>query len=156
MKRQKFDERVVYCRTLENVEYAKELLDHVPLDTDKPIQMVLREIPRTRSIPLNSYFHMRCSEVAEQVWVGEPPRQFAMEAWKEYFGRNVMPEIVELADGTLVSKWVESPDGNMSIISTARLSHECLCDYTTMVEAHASYMYGVRFSEKKFPGKEKK
>ena len=128
-------------------ELQKELLTskiaNLPVDEDNPIQIVISEQTKARGIDQNSYYWLRLSEVSAQAW--SAGRQYQSDIWHEYCKRNIMPDMVEIKSGDMVSKYMDSPDGNEVIISTTQLSKKQFAEYTEAVEALGCSL-GVMFS----------
>jgi hypothetical protein len=128
-------------------EQQKELLvskiSNLPVDSERPIQIVISEEVKKRSIDANGLMWKRIGEIAEQGWINK--RQYHKDCWHKYIKDNEMPEEVELKDGTICSKWVEQIDGSREVISTTQLSARCFSEYVTIIEAFGSRI-GVLFS----------
>lgn len=106
------------------------------------IEIVAREIVKARKPDQNGYYFMRIGEIAEQAWVAG--KQFSKDAWHEYAKKNILPEEITTKDGEVCSKWEQTPDGGMSVISTTRLERGCFAEYTNAVEAFGASL-GVMF-----------
>ena len=128
-------------------ELQKELLTskiaNLPVDEDNPIQIVISEQTKARGLDANAYYWLRLGEVSAQAW--SAGRQYQSDIWHEYCKRNIMSDIVEIKSGDMVSKYMDSPDGNAVIISTTQLSKKQFAEYTEAVEAFGCSL-GVMFS----------
>lgn len=142
-KREKFATRTIVLDNNERIRLARDLLINVPMDKERPLEMVVRERPKVRGLDQNGLYWLRLGEIAEQGWFNG--RKFDADTWHYYCGRNVMPEMITTKDGVYRSKWVEAPDGEMRIISTTLLEKGCFADYTHAVEAFGAGI-GVLFS----------
>lgn len=130
-----------------NIALAK--MTNAPIDTDKPLEWILREKVKVRGLDANGYYWLRLGEIAEQAWfqsgVDDKPQRYSKDAWHIYAGRMLMPEIVTTKDGERRSKWVTVPDGSVAVISTTLLESAFFAKYTEIVEAFGASL-GVMFS----------
>lgn len=143
MKRAEFQQRSILLRSDRQLIALIALLPNLPLDDKHPLEVLIREPVKLRTISQNNLYWLRLGEIAEQGWLFH--RQYEADIWHIYCGRTVMPERVTLKDGTVVSKWVETPDSVPQVISTTRLEKKCFADYITAVEAFGAAL-GVMFS----------
>lgn len=143
MTRPKFEQRRLLLRGQDQVDRAIALLRNLPLDDKKPLEVLVREEVKGRKLDQNGYYWMRLGEIAEQAWVNK--KQFNSDLWHEYAKRHLMPEEVTTKDGERRSKWIEAPDGELSVISTTLLERACFAEYTTIVEAFGASL-GVEYS----------
>ena len=60
---------------------AEAALRNVPLDPERPIECLLREIPKGRGIDQNGLYWLRLGEIADQAWQGG--RQYNSDVWHE-------------------------------------------------------------------------
>jgi hypothetical protein len=136
---QPFETRRIILAAEEQRARAIALLANVPLG----LEVLIRKPVKVRGLDQNGYYFMRIGEIAEQAWIDG--KQFSKDAWHEYAKKNILPEEVTTKDGEVRSKWEQTPDGGMSVISTTRLERGCFADYTTAVEAFGASL-GVMFS----------
>lgn len=141
--RHEFPPRRILLRSQLQVDTVIALVKNVPLDPDNPIEVLFREQPKARGNDANSYYWMRLGEIAEQAWVHG--KQFNSDSWHEYCKRHIMPNEITTKAGDRVSKWLESPDGTMTITSTTALEKRCFAEYIDQVEAFGAGL-GVQFS----------
>lgn len=125
-------------------ETALALLRNLPVDESKPLEVVFREEIKARGLDANGYYFLRVGEMADQVWFNG--KQYSKDVWHHYLKVNVMPEEITTKDGESRSKWIESPDGSMVVISTTQLERKCFAEYTTACEAFGASL-GAIFSE---------
>lgn len=118
------------------------LIPNLPICTEKPIEVIIRDEVKKRGIDQNGLYWKRVNEIAQQGWF--EGRQFSKDVWHAYLGKYEMPEKVETKDGVECSKWVDLPDGTQTVISTALLSKRCFAEYTDIVEAFGAGL-GVHF-----------
>jgi len=133
----------VLIRSEQQKEILISKIGNLPVDEQNPIQVVISEEFKKRGLDQNGYYWLRLGEISAQAWSGG--RQYNSDVWHEYCKRNVMPDQVEIKDGEMVSKWIESPDGHAVVISTTQLSKKQFAEYTEMCEAMGAGM-GVMFS----------
>ena len=107
------------------------------------IEVLFRKEVKARGIDQNGLYWLRLGEIAEQVWFGG--KQYDKDTWHEYCRRYVMPEEITTKAGEVRSKWVELPNGSLTVISTSMLERGCFSNYITAVEAFGAE-YGARFS----------
>ena len=143
--RPSFQTRQILLRSQQQVDTLLFLIPNLPLDADKPLEVLIREQVKQRGISQNAYYWMRLHEIAEQGWF--QGRLYSADVWHEYAKKHIMPEEIITKDGEIRSKWVESPDGSRVVISTTQLAKACFAEYTEMVEAFGAGL-GVRFKEK--------
>jgi hypothetical protein len=144
MTRHKYQERKILLAGSMQVESAKQLISNAPIDPLKPIELVLREHVKKRSSDQNAYYFRRIGEISAQAWVKS--KQYSADAWHEYAKQNVMPDMVELKNGKIASKWDELPNGKMVVISTTQLSVASFAEYINALEAYGASELGVKFS----------
>jgi len=132
-------------RTEQARESAIALIRNLPLHEVKPITVTVDEYKKQRGLSANSYYWLRLGEIAEQAYFAG--RQFNADCLHEYCKRMLMQEEVTLSDGTVTSKWVELPDGSLTVISTTQLERKCFADYVTIVEKFGAEA-GVQYSER--------
>lgn len=138
-KREKFQTRNIILAGESQKELAEAMIRNAPLG----IEIVAREIVKARGLDANGYYWLRLGEIANQAWLNG--RQFSSDCWHEYAKRNLMPEEVTTKDGATRPKWLETPDGVLTVISTTQLERRCFADYTSAVEAFGASL-GVLFS----------
>lgn len=143
MERQKFATRKVLLRTAMQVNSLMAIIPNLPLDEDHPLEVLIREEVKGRGLDANGYYWLRLGEIAGQAWFNG--RQYIADVWHDYSKRHLMQETVTLKDGTVRSKWIEAPDGTLTVISTTLLERGCFAEYTTIVEAFGAGL-GVLFS----------
>lgn len=140
--RPKFPTRQILLRSQQQVDTLLFLIPNLPLDAENPLEVLIREAVKQRGIDQNGLYWRRIGDIAEQAWL--KGRQYSKEVWHEYLARNEMPEEIVTKDGEMRSKWEESPDGAMTVISTSRLSKGSFAEYTEAVEAFGASL-GVKF-----------
>jgi len=116
---------------------------NVPLDGERPLELLIREQVKVRGLDQNGLYWLRLGEIAEQAWMDR--KQFNSDVWHEYARRKLMPETITTKTGEVRSKWFELPDGTLTVISTTQLERRCFAEYTTIVEVFGAGL-GVEFS----------
>lgn len=141
--REKYQSRKILLSGEKQRETVLALVRNLPIDPIRPLEVVIREEVKKRSLDANAYYWVRVGEIAEQAFLNG--RRYDSEVWHEYFKRNVLMEQVVTKDGQQRSKWTEMPDGTLTVISTTALEKSCFHDYTTAIEAFGAEL-GVCFS----------
>lgn len=142
-KRNPIAKMTFLIRSDQQKEVLASKISNLPVDSERPIQIVISEQTKARGLDQNGLMWKRIGEISSQGWINK--RQYSKECWHKYLKDNEMPEEVELKDGTICSKWVEQIDGSMKVISTTLLSARCFAEYVTIIEAFGSSL-GVLFS----------
>jgi hypothetical protein len=124
---------------------AISVIQNAPIDPIAPLEVVIREQVKARGLDANGYYWLRIGEIAEQGWFNG--KRYSKEVWHDYAKKHIMNEEIVTKDGEIRSKWEETPDGGMSVISTTLLDKRCFAEYVTAVEAFGCEL-GVMFSEK--------
>lgn len=119
------------------------LIVNLPIDAENPLQITIGEKTKARGIDQNGLYWKRLTEIADQAYFNG--RQFDKEVWHEYARQNVMPDEIVTKDGEARSKYVETPSGATTIISTTKLERKCFSEYITALEAFGAGL-GVMFS----------
>lgn len=143
MPKVKFKQIKILLRTRRQVESLLSIVPHLPLDESHPLEVVIREEVKGRGFDANAYYWLRLGEIAEQAWFNG--RQYISDVWHEYCKRHIMPDEITTKDGEIRSKWTETPDGELTVISTTVLEKSSFHEYTTAVEAFGASL-GVKFS----------
>lgn len=141
----------VYLRTEAQRAYAHELIDSVPLDPDKPIQVVIREEPKKRGLDLNAVYWGDLRDIAKTaVWEG---RYYRAETWHEYMKEKFLPDETDfdfnpahVKEG--YAKWEYPPKGPVLCGSTTDLTRIGMKVYMQKVEAEGAF-YGAVYTERR-------
>lgn len=142
-KREKFQARKFLLSSEKVRDSVLALVRNLPIDELRPLEIIVQEEARKRGLDQNAYYWLRLSEAAEQCWL--EGRAYGSDVWHEYCRKNVMPDEITTKDGVRRSKWIEMPDGALTVISTTQLEKACFAEYTTICEAFFANL-GVRFS----------
>jgi len=144
MTRPSYQSRTILITSELIRESAIQLIRNLPLDLIKPIQVKIGEADRARGLDANGLMWLRLAEIAEQGWI--QGRQYNADVWHQYCRRNIMPNEITLKDGTVRSKWIESPDGVMETVSTTQLEKTCFSEYIRAIEVFATQELGCQLS----------
>ena len=144
MMRAEFKQRSILLRSDRQLIALIALLPNLPLDDENPLEVLIRDAVRARTLSQNALMWLRLGEISKQGWLFK--RQYESDIWHTYCGRKVMQEMVTLKDGTVVSKWVETPDSVPQVISTTLLSIMSFAEYITRIEVFGAEELGVQFS----------
>ena len=127
-------------------ELALACLRGAPIDADHPIEVIVRELVKVRSMDANAaYWAGPLRDIAEQAWV--QGRQYTAEVWHEQFKREYLPEAYddELCKAHY-RKWDVTPKGDRVLVaSTTQLTVRGFALYLQAVEAFGASL-GVQFS----------
>lgn len=125
------------------MELVVSLVSNLPTDPDRPLEVLIREQVKQRGIDQNGLYWRRLADIAEQAYF--EGKRYSKDVWHIYLCKEEMPEEIVTRDGEIRSKWVELPDGSLTVISTTQLSKASFAEYTTIVEAFGAGL-GVRFT----------
>jgi len=142
--RHKFDTRRILITSNLSIDSACALIRNLPVDPIKPLEITIGEPKRARSLDANGLMWLRLGEIAEQGWI--QGKQYNADVWHQYCRRNIMANEITLKDGTVRSKWLESPDGVMETVSTTQLEKTCFSEYIAAIESFGAQELGVHFS----------
>lgn len=147
-KRPPFEQRKLLLRGPEQVERAIALLRNVPLDSIKPLELLIREEPKARKLDQNALMWVGpLKDLETQAWL--EGRQFSADVWHTFCKRNFLPEEF---DATLCKegyqKWDVDPAGERVLIgSTTQLTVKGMSDHLEQLFALGGSL-GVEFSAK--------
>lgn len=147
-RRPTFQTRVIRMVGPREKATAVAAANNAPIDPERPIELVLREVQKTRGMDANAA--MWCGplkDLAEQAWVGG--RQFTAEVWHEWYKREFLPEDddpeLHLLAKEGYRKWDYDPSGERVLVgSTTQLTVRGFSQYLRQVEAHGASL-GVQF-----------
>lgn len=130
-------------------EAAIAALRHVPIDSERPLELILREEKKGRSLDANALMWAGpLREIAEQAWVDG--RQYSAEVWHEAMKRWYLPEETDAEFERMVKdgyvKWAILPVNGEPVLigSTTQLTKYGFSVYLQQVEAHGASL-GVLF-----------
>lgn len=129
------------------------LVENLPLDAAKPLEVVIREEKKKRSPDQNAlYWAGPLRDIADQAWVRG--RQYSDKLWHEYFKREFLPDPdradcddSHIKDGYV--KWASIPSRETPVLigSTTGLTVRGMAAYLEQVYAYGASL-GVHFSER--------
>ncbi len=118
-------------------------IQKLPLNEEKPLEVIIQEHKEKRTPPQNRYYWRRLEEIARQAEIDK--KKYVAKAWHIYCKENIMDDYVINKDGERVSKWIDLPLKGRTIISTTELEKESFAKYITQVEVFGVEL-NVRFS----------
>jgi hypothetical protein len=145
MTRPKFETRTITLVGELQLRTAMNLLPNLPLDADKPLEMVIREKAKVRKPDQNALMWSGpLKDIESQAWVNG--RQFSDVVWHEHFKKLYLPEEF---DAELCKegyrKWDYTPAGDKVLVgSTTQLTVRGFALYLEQVYADGAGM-GVEF-----------
>ena len=151
VKRDKFPTRTILLRGPEQMQHAHTVLNHVPLDPDKPIEFILREEVKQRKLDQNALMWVGpLKDISEQAYI--EGRTYSDVVWHEHFKELYLPddddiELVRLVkDKEKYRKWDITPGGKRVLVgSTMQLSIRGFALYLQKIELFGESL-GVMFS----------
>lgn len=144
--RQPFDKRVLILRTEDIRERAIALLRNVPIDAEKPLQLVVEEYRPPRKLDQNALMWAGpLRDLSEQAWFNE--RKYSAEVWHELLKQELLPEVFDpelCREG--YEKWAIAPNGGRVLIgTTTKLTVKGFAQYLEALYAFGANL-GVHFS----------
>lgn len=128
------------------------LIQNLPADADRPLEIVVRERQKTRGMDANARMWAGpLRDIAEQAWIAG--RQHRAEVWAEHFKEEFLPEDgtpeADPANGYVKDGYVKhvlNVRGERQLVgSTTQLTIKGFAWYVTQVEAFGANL-GVQFS----------
>lgn len=153
MKRELIKPRPVLLRTEQNRDAAAAILENLPLDPDRPIEVMFREQVKVRTLDANARMWVGpLADISNQGWLRG--QQFSPEGWHEMFKYMFLPEENDPDLATLVKdpekyrKWAHTPTGDRICIGTTTgLTPRGFALYVQQIEAFGAAELGVQFHE---------
>jgi len=129
------------------IDTAINAIQNAPIDSDKPLEVIIREEQKGRSLSANALMWAGpLNDIASQAWVHG--RQYSALIWHEYFKEKFLPDFPDLTqvkEG--YRKYEETPDGRRVLIgSTQKLTKHGFSLYMEQIYAYGAEL-GIRFSE---------
>jgi len=129
------------------IDTAINAIQNAPIDSDKPLEVIIREEQKGRSLSANALMWAGpLNDIASQAWVHG--RQYSALIWHEYFKEKFLPDFPDpkqVKEG--YRKYEETPDGKRILIgSTQKLTKHGFNLYIENIYAYGADL-GVRFSE---------
>ncbi len=151
--RPQFNTRTFRLVGIDQRDRLLALVGNLPIDTQKPLEVVIREEKKARKLDQNAlYWAGPLRDIAEQAWVRG--RQYSAEVWHEHLKRECLPddEASPDFDDTHVKdgyrKYAITPGGDCVLIgSTTQLTVKGMSAYLEQVYAAGANL-GVQFSER--------
>lgn len=139
--------------------YAIKTIQNLPLDPDRPLQVLIREEPRKRKVDANAaYWAGPLADIARQAWHNS--RQYRAEEWHEGFKALFLPDPdapdfdpTHVANPETYRKWSINPvTGDRQCVgSTTWLTDKGMHIFRLQVEAFAAQTFGVVFTTREEP-----
>lgn len=146
MKRQPFPTRTIRIVGEQQRQTAIALLNAVPVDSAKPLEMVLREEVKARKPDQNALMWVGpLKDIEQQAYVNG--RTFSAAVWHEHFKAEFLPEEYdqELCKDSSYRKWDYNPKGERVLVgSTTDLTVKGFAQYLEQVIAFGAGL-GVQF-----------
>ena len=129
------------------IDTAINAIQNAPIDSDKPLEVIIREEQKGRSLSANALMWAGpLNDIASQAWVHG--KQYSALIWHEYFKEKFLPDFPDLTqvkEG--YRKYEETPDGKRILIgSTQKLTKHGFSLYMEQIYAYGAEL-GVRFTE---------
>lgn len=129
------------------IDIAINAIQNAPIDLEKPLEVIIREEQKGRSLSANALMWAGpLNDIAQQAWVHG--RQYSALIWHEYFKEKFLPDF---PDPKLVKegykKYEETPDGRRVLVgSTSKLTKHGFSVYMEQVYAYGADL-NVKFTE---------
>lgn len=145
MKRPEFKTRKFLLRGEQQRQLLANALQHLPLDETHPLEVVIREEVKARTLDQNAaMWSGPLRDISEQAYVDG--RSFSADAWNYHFKVLFLPEEFDPAqckEG--YCKWDYTPSGERVLVgSTTQLTVRGFAIYLQQVEAYGANL-GVLF-----------
>jgi len=129
------------------VEVAINALQNAPIDSQHPLEVIIRKEQTSRSLSANALMWAGpLNDIAQQAWVHG--RQYSALVWHEYFKEQFLPELYDpetTKEG--YKKYEETPEGKRILVgSTSKLTKHGFSLYIENIYAYGANL-GVRFTE---------
>lgn len=148
MKREKYHVRRLLLRTELQRERAIESLREAPLDVARPLEFLIREEVKERTLPQQGLMWVGAlADIAAQAVVDG--RRYSDKVWHEHFKRLYLPDAydAELCASEDYVKWEIDQAGEAVLVgSTTDLTTKGFSQYLEQVHADGANM-GVHFHE---------
>jgi hypothetical protein len=148
-RREKFETRRIRLVGPAQVRTALAALSVLPIDPDRPIEVVFQEEKKTRGLDANALMWVGpLADISEQVWVGtgECRRRLSDKCWHEIYKRLYLPDEFDpemCKEG--YQKWDYDENGEPILIgSTTDLTVKGFAIYVEQVFADGANR-GVQF-----------
>lgn len=141
-----FEKRTFLLREESIRDRAIAVLKNLPIDAEKPLQVVVSEYKAARKPDQNARMWAGpLKDLSDQAWLDG--KQFSAEVWHHYLKSQLLPEQF---DADLCKedyrKWEFDPAGDRVLVgSTTQLTVKGFAEYMTALEAFASSL-GVQLS----------
>ena len=144
-KREKYPTRSIRLAGEAQRDMAAKVLAGAPLDSERPLEFVLREETKARKLDQNAMMWVGpLADIAEQAYVGG--RTYTDVVWHEHFKAEYLPEeFDERYTKAGYQKWDHKPNGERVLVgSTTQLTVAGFAIYLEKIMADGAGM-GVLF-----------
>jgi hypothetical protein len=129
------------------VEVAINALQNAPIDSQHPLEVIIRKEQTSRSLSANALMWAGpLNDIAQQAWVHG--RQYSALVWHEYFKEQFLPELYDpetTKEG--YKKYEETPEGKRILVgSTSKLTKLGFSNYMEQIYSYGASL-GVKFTE---------
>lgn len=129
------------------VEVAINALQNAPIDSQHPLEVIIRKEQTSRSLSANALMWAGpLNDIAQQAWIHG--RQYSALVWHEYFKEQFLPELYDpetTKEG--YKKYEETPEGKRILVgSTSKLTKHGFSMYMENIYAYGANL-GVKFTE---------
>lgn len=152
MTREKFQTRTIRLVGESQINTALALIPNLPLDSKKPLELVIREEVKARKLDQNALMWAGpLKDIEEQAYVDG--RRFSDVVWHEHFKEQYLPNEADsdfdpelVKDAATYKKYDITPSGKRVLVgSTTELSIKGFALYLEQVYADGANL-GVQFS----------
>ena len=147
--RERYPTRSILLRTEMQAELVAHILPSLPRDDKHPLEILIREQVKKRSLDANA-----------RMWAGplgdyetqayDQGRTYSAPIWHEHLKELFLPEEYdpELCTDEDYQKWDFTPGGRRILVgSTTELTPRGHALYVLQIEAHGATGYGIQFTE---------
>lgn len=129
------------------VEVAINALQNAPIDSQHPLEVIIRKEQTSRSLSANALMWAGpLNDIAQQAWVHG--RQYSALVWHEYFKEQFLPKLHDpeiTKEG--YKKYEETPEGKRILVgSTSKLTKLGFSNYMEQIYSYGASL-GVKFTE---------
>lgn len=140
-----YEPRTIVLRGEEQRQRALAAIQHLPLDPELPLQLVISEYKPPRRPDQNALMWAGpLKDIAEQAWLDG--RKFSAEAWHELLKQELLPEDFDpdlCREG--YQKWTITPRGDRMLTgTTTKLTVKGMAQYIEQLHAFGASL-GVQF-----------
>ena len=152
--RQPFKTRKIRLIAKDQVSTLLSLIPNLPIDAEKPLEVVIREEVKSRKQDQNNLmWACQLKDISEQAYVDG--RTYTPEVWHEHFKELFLPDEFSYDKNNIqevvkegYKKWEDAPSGTRILVgSTTQLTVKGFALYLQQIEAFGANL-GVMFGVK--------